>query len=434
MRTDEEQLLTKTCIGLDEGLDHEKRMLNEFEKQTQKIQAFWTMDKQKLNTLKMELRNKFRLKQDLEERQQYELKVYQEKVKHLLFEQQANVTDVRTEAEVALKSMEDTHRDEQHQFRMDCRALLVAQKEMSTKHQELLNQHKREQEEAIMKLRLEYQRKSEDLRLDYEERMRVVRAKAQTRRRTEIREIETVKGKHIASLMQKHKEAFADIKNYYNDITHANLDLIKSLKAEVQDTKAKEKGKEQAMIDVAQVNRQLSEPFKKHLRDVEKLKVLLQAYQKDKEQLSSTKSQIGELEKKYHRLQWEHEILIQKKGKLSTEHDMLQDKLEETINSNAQRQGFKNLLLERKILALRDALERKESALHEVLASMKDQGPAVSRKLEDVLASKNETLKTLEAELGRLTQKYYNTVHYYETVMKVHEVPLTELGFYPAIV
>jgi len=35
-------------------------------------------------------------------------------------------------------------------------------------------------------------------------------------------------------------QAFADIKNYYNDITHNNLDLIKSLKEDVHDMKKKE--------------------------------------------------------------------------------------------------------------------------------------------------------------------------------------------------
>lgn len=34
--------------------------------------------------------------------------------------------------------------------------------------------------------------------------------------------------------MKAHEKAFAEIKNYYNDITHNNLDLIRSLKEEVR--------------------------------------------------------------------------------------------------------------------------------------------------------------------------------------------------------
>lgn len=46
----------------------------------------------------------------------------------------------------------------------------------------------------------------------------------------EIHEIEERKNTHINELMKKHERAFAEIKNYYNDITHNNLDLIKTLK------------------------------------------------------------------------------------------------------------------------------------------------------------------------------------------------------------
>ena len=45
--------------------------------------------------------------------------------------------------------------------------------------------------------------------------------------------IEEKKNSHIERLMKTHEKAFTDIKNYYSDITHNNLDLIRSLKEEV---------------------------------------------------------------------------------------------------------------------------------------------------------------------------------------------------------
>ena len=50
------------------------------------------------------------------------------------------------------------------------------------------------------------------------------------RRKSEIHEIEERKNLHVSELMKKHEKAFTDIKCYYNDITHNNLDLIKVLK------------------------------------------------------------------------------------------------------------------------------------------------------------------------------------------------------------
>jgi hypothetical protein len=56
----------------------------------------------------------------------------------------------------------------------------------------------------------------------------------EARREAEIKRIERRKDSHIAELMKSHEKAFGEIKNYYNDITHNNLDLIKSLKEEVE--------------------------------------------------------------------------------------------------------------------------------------------------------------------------------------------------------
>lgn len=51
-------------------------------------------------------------------------------------------------------------------------------------------------------------------------------------RKAETTRIEERKNIHIERLMKAHEKAFAEIKNYYNDITHNNLDLIRSLKEE----------------------------------------------------------------------------------------------------------------------------------------------------------------------------------------------------------
>ena len=54
--------------------------------------------------------------------------------------------------------------------------------------------------------------------------------------------------------MASHEKAFAEIKNYYNDITHNNLDLIKSLKEEVADVRRREIQDEKAMETVSVLN------------------------------------------------------------------------------------------------------------------------------------------------------------------------------------
>lgn len=61
-----------------------------------------------------------------------------------------------------------------------------------------------------------------------------VRERLDVARKAETAKIEERKNSHIERLMKAHEKAFAEIKNYYNDITHNNLDLIRSLKEEVK--------------------------------------------------------------------------------------------------------------------------------------------------------------------------------------------------------
>ena len=76
------------------------------------------------------------------------------------------------------------------------------------------------------------------------------------------------KNTHINDLMKKHERAFAEIKNYYNDITHNNLDLIKTLKEDVAEMKKREAQNEKLMYEIAQENKRLSEPLTKALKEV----------------------------------------------------------------------------------------------------------------------------------------------------------------------
>lgn len=69
-----------------------------------------------------------------------------------------------------------------------------------------------------------------EIEAKYDKKMKMLRDELDLRRKTEIHEVEERKNGQINTLMQRHEEAFTDIKNYYNDITLNNLALINSLK------------------------------------------------------------------------------------------------------------------------------------------------------------------------------------------------------------
>src|SRR5689334_21580281 len=101
----------------------------------------------------MSLRNALRQKQDLEEKQAYELKIYKGKVKQLLHEQQSGMTDVRLAHEENLTLTQHGARAEQHSLELDNRLVKVALKSAETEHVAFITALMTEQEKAIMVLR-----------------------------------------------------------------------------------------------------------------------------------------------------------------------------------------------------------------------------------------------------------------------------------------
>jgi hypothetical protein len=434
METDEMKQMRQALRLMKQETINEKKLLNDFQQQKEKIEKFWTMAKKKRDDLKMLFRNKLRQKQDLEEKHAFELKLYKQKVKHLLHEQQAHMTDVRFDSETLLTILQNEQRDRTHELNVNLRSIKVVSKEKERSHYDLVKSLKMEQEKDIMALRQEYERKSEDLKNTYEKKMKTVRDGCDEKRKENVAKIEMRKTKHIQQLMQHHKLEFEKIKNYYRDITHANLDLIKTLKEEVGDMKKKEQGVQKEVSDISRINKKLSKPLQKNRKLVEDLQKKLQIYERDLVQLEETKDALVVLEEKNKNFSWDLEILEQKYEKLKEEKYELKQKLEDTVYNVQQKTGFKNLILEKKLEAMAQDLEKTESALAEILASTNLQPDIIGdikHNLEDVLMSKNKQIQKLEDTLADLKNRYSQAITVYEGKLVEHNIPPEEMGFTP---
>jgi len=421
---------------LKESLNNEREERNYFQLERDKINTFWEISKKELEDRKAELRNKDREMEELEERHQVEIKVYKQKVKHLLYEHQNNVSQLKEEQERALKLQGEEHRLREAESKKDKRSLKLELKELELAHEDAIRELKQENDKNVTKLRQQYEREVKELQLKYDLKMKLLREDLELRRKVEILEIEERKNNHINELMKKHEKAFGEIKNYYNDITHNNLDLIRSLKEEVAEMKKAEMKNEKLMFEIAQENKKLSEPLTRALKEVEKLRHELANYQKDKMSLQNAKSRLHVLETQLRDLTWEHEVLEQRFHHVEKERDELYEKFESTIYDVQQKSGFKNILLERKLQAINENLEKKESQLSEVIhAANLDPNllGTVSKKLDDVLDAKNGAIKDLQYELARVTKAHNDVIRVYESKLTEFGIPVEELGFRPLV-
>eukprot|EP00026_Physarum_polycephalum_P007614 Phypoly_transcript_07678.p1 GENE.Phypoly_transcript_07678~~Phypoly_transcript_07678.p1 ORF type:complete len:511 (+),score=118.03 Phypoly_transcript_07678:41-1573(+) len=414
-----------------EQLEKEMKDRNYFQLESDKINSFWEITKKELQEVKADLRNKDREMEELEERHQVEIKVYKQKIKHLLYEHQNDVTLLKTETENSLKLQNDEHRDRETDVKKQQKSLKSDMKEVELGHQDVVTNLKQEHDKNITRLRQEHERNLKEMQQKYDKKMKNLREDLELRRKNEIHEVEERKNTHIDELMKKHDKAFQEIKAYYNDITLNNLELIKSLKEQVDELKKKDQAGEKLLMEVTQENKRLSEPLQKSIAEVSQLKHGLANYEKDKMALQNAKARIKVLEAELKSLKWEHEVLEQKFEQVQKERDDLYNKFVSSIYEVQQKSGLKNMLLEKKLETLSEALESKDAQLSEVIASANLDPVAVSlvtKHVDDMLEQKNQFIKDLQFELAKITKAHNDVVRVSEAKLVEFGIPVEELG------
>ncbi|XP_030622407.1 dynein regulatory complex subunit 4 [Chanos chanos] len=426
--------LEEHIVRLREELDREREERNYFQLEKDKVQTMWEITKRVLEEKNADLRNKDREKEEAEQRHQVEIQVYKQKVKHLLYEHQNGISELKAEGVVATKLMQKEHVELENELRKGMRALKVDFKEQVFSNENLVESLKLKHDEEITVLRNDFERHVREIEAKYEKKMQILRQEQDLRRKTEIHEIEERKNSQINTLIKNHEKAFTDIKNYYSDITVSNLNLIKTLKNQHDEMKKKQSRLEKEMAEVLLQNKNLTEPLQKAKEEVTELKKQLANYEKDKASLAGAKARLKVAEKEIKSLKWENEELEQRFTKVQAERDELYQKFTKAIQEVQQKSGFKNMLLERKLGALTDTLEKKEAQLSEVLRAANLDQTAVdsmTRKFEEIVNSKTTTIKDLQYELARVCKAHNDLLRSYEAKLQAFGIPVEELGFKP---
>lgn len=160
--------LKAQAVKLFDLTEKEEHDFNEFQQQREKLNYFWAVEKKKLEDVRAELRNKNHEQEDLEEKQQLEVKTYKQRLKHLLHEHQHDITLKKTEAEVALKMAQDDNREQNSEIKNEKRGLDTALKEIELSHDQFIRGLKLEQDKKITFLRHEFERKANEVQKLYE--------------------------------------------------------------------------------------------------------------------------------------------------------------------------------------------------------------------------------------------------------------------------
>lgn len=137
------------------------------------------------------------------------------------------MTQLKKDSQITLKNTEDEHRITERELKQDIRSLKVAKKEQEVRHQEYLNSLTKTYNQKNTDIRKEYERISNEIQARFKHKMLLLRQDKEKRRKNEIERIEGKKNEAIRALTKKHEQKYADIKEYYSEITNTNMDIIK---------------------------------------------------------------------------------------------------------------------------------------------------------------------------------------------------------------
>eukprot|EP00095_Tigriopus_kingsejongensis_P009325 maker-scaffold486_size158769-snap-gene-0.31 protein:Tk09325 transcript:maker-scaffold486_size158769-snap-gene-0.31-mRNA-1 annotation:"hypothetical protein TRIADDRAFT_24206" len=405
---------------LQEELRKEREERNFFQMERDRLNTFWDVSKKHLEECRAEARMKDRELEESEERHQTEIKVYKQKVKYLLFEQEHNLADLKAENMISLKVAKEEYQKTEQLHLNDKRQLQEQHHTKDKQYQEILRNLKITNAEQLERQGQTFENRVLDIEKRYTDRFVTMRQELHLRLKSEVSETEERKNAQIDNIKKKNDKALTEMKNYYNDITLNNLAMIGTLKEEVKQKDETMERNEQLLAAVQQENKKLADPLKKAKEELTDLQRQLVLYEKDKSALSNARAKLKSSLKKAEALDWELEVLQQKYDRAIRERDDIQEKFSNSILELQQKSSLKYLVLERKIESMRNELDVKEAQLHSVLSdsptisSMDARSQVVANinakrqlleETRNVVKDQNQRIIHLEREILLLKQK-----------------------------
>ncbi|KOB72316.1 Growth arrest-specific protein 8 [Operophtera brumata] len=259
--------LEQFTIKVKEELDKEREERNYFQLERDKIRTFWEITRQQLEEAKAELRNRERATEEAQEENEALLETEKQKIKHLKYEQQAAAAALRAENLVELKAAKEEHTEQELELLNDKRALKQEMREKAVAAQDELRRAKLMHAEELSNAREQFEERVRQMEDKAEKKLHETKVELTVMHRTEMAEVDERKNKQLSELIAHHERAFADLKNYYNDITLNNLG--KDHMEEMQKTKERA---EKVAKDALAESKGLREPLEAAIIDNKELK------------------------------------------------------------------------------------------------------------------------------------------------------------------
>lgn len=224
--------LEASVSQLQQEVEKETEERNYFQMERDRIQLFWEVTKHQLEEKDAMVRLKDSELDEARLTHLAEIKLYEQKMKHLMFECQQDIHKKMKE-----KIGEKLMADEEHQnhisyYTNEVNKLKDEILKLQLEHEDIILNQRLKHGEEICSLHDKYQKEMDDVKKKEVTEIENIRNVLIQDKDKCIQEIQDQKDLHIEHLVETHKELFHKMKNFYNDIIKNDILLIKSLKTQ----------------------------------------------------------------------------------------------------------------------------------------------------------------------------------------------------------
>lgn len=366
----------------------------------------------------------------LEDNHRVELRVYQQKVKHLEYEHRNNIKGIIQEGTNLLEDEQKSHEDRERDLLRTKEQLKFEQMELELVNASKVGEVRSQHDKQIVKLRQQFEDGMTELTSRCDARLKQLENDLELRRKVEIHEVEERKNQHINDLIKNHKKAFTQMKSYYNDITSGNLKLIKNLQKQVEELKERANHNKKLLHEYTLENQKLSEPLMKVSNEITELQTLLKERTKDQMALRNANSRLQAISKTSNQYKLKLKNLEDEYHVMEKERDALYTGYEESIERVKAQTEFQNQTLEQRLIAAENNVEKAAMQVEEIINAANLDGNEVARmmsSLNQTLAAKENVIKDLRFQVVKLQKGYNDSLLAFMTKLKDFGIPQNEL-------
>ncbi|XP_070711656.1 dynein regulatory complex subunit 4-like [Pempheris klunzingeri] len=420
--------LEEHIVRLREELDREREERSYFQLERDKIQAFWEVAKRSLEETKAELRNRLREREEAEERHRVEVTVYKQKLKHVLSEHHDTTSGLKMDGVASTSLIQNQHAESELGLRRERHGLQADLREKRLHNQNCIKELKLKHQVELMELASGYDRRIREIEVKYHNKMQSMIEAEGKRQRAEVNALEDAMKSRVVALVEDHDRALRGAEEYYAAIQIKLLEDQKQLKEELAEVTKQQARADKELSAGQQENKRLSESLQEAQQKLPELRRQLEEYKQAQAKMAATRAQAKVTEKELRDLTVDHELLLQAFEKVQRERDELLRRQTEAVLDVQRRSGLKELLLERKLAALTDTLEKKEAELCAALSASSIDQTATNR-LEEILESKGVTVGAFQSDLARECKEYDDLLQACKEKLTALGVPLHDFHF-----